>query len=61
VVALWRDVVYGEQELELPDGANSAVLSLTCESLEEYTADGRGDGGVSYFPVFAGFHPLEGV
>ncbi|HSS76589.1 MAG TPA: hypothetical protein VLV54_07550 [Thermoanaerobaculia bacterium] len=55
-IALWRDVRYGEREIELPKDHNACVLSLVCETIEEYSADGRGDGGASHFPVFAGLH-----
>jgi hypothetical protein len=58
-IALWRDVRYGDKEIELPEGHNACVLSLVCESIEEFTADSRGDGGKSHFPVFAGFHTFR--
>jgi hypothetical protein len=59
VIALWRDVFYGERELELRAGEDAAVLSLSCNSLEEFSADGRGDGGSALFPVFAGLHTFK--
>ena len=58
-IALWRDVCYGEREIELPEKHNACVLSLVCESKEEFSADGRGDGAASHFPVFAGLHTFE--
>jgi hypothetical protein len=58
-IALWKDVWYGEQELELEEGCDAAVLSLVCRSFEEFSADGRGDGMKAHFPVFAGLHPLS--
>jgi hypothetical protein len=59
VIALWRDVRYGEQEIELPPEHNACVLSLVCESLQEFTADGRGDQYKAHFPVFAGYHSFR--
>lgn len=58
-IALWRDICYGEREIELPKEDNACVLSLVCKSLEEFSADGRGDGGKSNFPVFAGVHTFQ--
>jgi hypothetical protein len=59
VIGLWRDVKYGEKELELQEGHTAAVLSLSRDSIEEFSADGRGDHSTSHFPVFAGFHALK--
>lgn len=58
-IALWRDARTGERELALPPGKDAAVLSLTCKSGTEHSADGRGDEGQAHFPIFAGFHPLD--
>ncbi|PYQ60388.1 MAG: hypothetical protein DMF53_17090 [Acidobacteria bacterium] len=58
-IALWRDICYGEREIELPERHNACVLSLVCESFEEFSADSRGDGKESHFPVFAGLHTFE--
>ncbi|MCB9781275.1 MAG: hypothetical protein H6742_22095 [Alphaproteobacteria bacterium] len=60
VIALWRDVMYGEQELTLPDDCECGVLSLVCKEMEEWTADGRSDHRHAYFPTFAGFLPIPG-
>ncbi len=57
VIGLWRDAKYGERELELPPGCEAGVLSLTGESLDEFTADGRPNSRAAHFPVFAGFEP----
>jgi hypothetical protein len=54
VIALWRDRIYGEQEIELHPDAVGCVLSLACQTNDEYTADGRSDQESSYTPVFAG-------
>jgi hypothetical protein len=54
-IALWRDAVFGEKEIALSEGHDAAVLSLVCKTSEEFTIDGRGDGGKAHFPVFAGY------
>jgi hypothetical protein len=53
-IALWRDAIYGEREIALGEGHDCAVLSLVCKSVEEFSIDGRGDGGEAHIPVFAG-------
>ena len=58
-IALWRDAMYGEREVELDPDADACVLSLVCKRDEEFTADGRGDGGTANFPVFAGVHQVN--
>ena len=57
-IALWRDARSGAHELELPPDNDACVLSLVCESHEEFTADGRSDGGQTHYPVFGGFRPF---
>jgi hypothetical protein len=58
VIALWRDVENGEQEIDLPPDHDAMLLSVVCHRFEEHTCDGRGDGGVSYFPILSGVWPL---
>ncbi len=58
-VALWRDITGPDTIIELPEGANAAVLHVVCKSHEEFSADGRGDGGVAFFPVLSGWRPLS--
>jgi hypothetical protein len=53
-IALWRDAIYGEREIALGEGHDCCVLSLVCRSVEEFSIDGRGDGGEAHIPVFAG-------
>ena len=55
VVALWRDAVAGEIQIALDPRDDACVLSLECRMLTEYCADGRGDGGQTRYPVFAGY------
>jgi hypothetical protein len=59
VVGLWKDAVRSEPvELSLPEDADGLVLTLSAEFREEFTADGRGDGRTTGFPVLAGVHPV---
>jgi hypothetical protein len=54
VVALWKDKIYGSREISLEKDKVGCVLSLSCEAREEFTADGRSDGGWTQVPVFSG-------
>lgn len=59
-VGLWKDARLGEAvELELPEGADGLILSIAVENYEEWTADGRSDGGTSGYPILAGLHPIS--
>lgn len=58
VIALWKDKLYGVQEIALDADSTSCVLSLSCEAREEFTADGRSDGGSTEVPVFSGVYQL---
>lgn len=53
-IALWRDAIFGEHEICLDKDHDACVLSLVCQTTEEFTIDGRGDGRRARFPVFAG-------
>src|SRR4029077_10366662 len=55
-IALWRDAIFGEQEIAIKPGDNACVLSLVCRSVKEHTIDGRSDHRPAHFPVFAGAH-----
>ena len=59
VIALWRDAIYGEREIELAAGHDACVLSLVCKSTREYTLDDRADAEQSHFPVFAGSYSFD--
>ena len=54
VVALWKDKLYGSREISLEKDKIGCVLSLSCETREEFTADGRSDGGWTQVPIFSG-------
>jgi hypothetical protein len=58
-VALWKDARNREAvEIDLPQGADAIVVTLTCDKLEELTADGRSDGGQTAYPVLSGVQPI---
>jgi hypothetical protein len=58
-IALWKDSRNGAaKEIILPPGAQGIVLSIAVEYCEEWTADGRGDGGNAGHPYLVGQHPI---
>lgn len=58
-IALWKDAYEGSlQEIVCPAGKAGVVLCLTSERTEEWTADGRGDGRLTSFPVLSSQHPV---
>jgi hypothetical protein len=58
-VALWKDARGGGSvQIELPKGKDALVLNLSVEFVEEWTADGRSDGGSAGFPVLSGIHSV---
>lgn len=57
-VGLWKDARSDFVELELPQGAAGLLLNLCTEMVEEWTADGRSDGGVTGHPRLGGMHPV---
>jgi hypothetical protein len=60
IVALWKDAKRSTPvEIELPDGYDGVVLSLTARWFEEFTADGRSDGKGASHPVLSGVHPVK--
>jgi hypothetical protein len=59
VVALWKDRFNGATEIELPPGNDAIAISLSTRYREEFTADGRGDGGTAAFPILSGIHPIS--
>lgn len=59
VVALWKDARTGTPlELELGVGAAGLLLNLTREVVEEWTADGRSDGGATGYLLLNGVHQV---
>jgi hypothetical protein len=59
VVALWKDRFNGATEIELPPESDAIAVSLSTRHREEFTADGRGDGGNAAFPILSGVHPIS--
>jgi hypothetical protein len=47
VIALWRDRTTGTRQLSLPRDSEALVLCLNESREQEWTADGRGDGGTT--------------
>ena len=58
-VVLWRDARSGTHEIACPTGNDGIVLNVTAEYHEEWTADGRGDGKISGYPVLSGYHLIK--
>lgn len=59
-IALWKDARSGvASEVRLPLGADAVVLSIAVEYCEEWTADGRGDGGNAGHPYLIGQHAIS--
>jgi len=59
VIALWKDALGGRPvEISMPPEAEAMVLTLTVKYKEEWTADGRSDGGVSGYPVLSDTKPV---
>lgn len=58
-VVLWRDARSGTWEISCPSGNDGIVLNVTAEYHEEWTADGRGDGKSSGYPVLSGYHLIK--
>ena len=57
VVALWKDAKSGAPvEIELPEGQDGVVISLSVRLLEEWTADGRSDRRNAGYPILSGIH-----
>lgn len=52
VIGLWRDSVTGAKQLELEENSVGLLLLLENNQCEEWTADGRSDGGVTGRPVY---------
>ena len=54
-IALWRDAIFGEREIAVSSPDHEAcVLSLVCQTGEEFTIDGRSDNRLAHYPVYAG-------
>lgn len=58
-IALWKDSETGTTEIELPQGHSSVLLNLSSKRQEEFTLDGRSDGGTAVNWVLTGKIPLQ--
>jgi len=59
VIALWKDARSGGPvEIELDPTAGAVALTLTREYCEEWTADGRSDGGATAYLLLNGIHQI---
>jgi len=58
-VALWKDAFSSNaREIELPIGAGALVLSISESYIEQWSADGRSDSGVTGCPLLSGVREL---
>jgi hypothetical protein len=55
-VALWKDPERGLIEIDLPPGADAIVLNISVDYKEEWSIDGRSDGGATGYPILSGVH-----
>jgi hypothetical protein len=59
VIALWKDARSSKPiEISMDNRASGVVLSLTREFREEWTADGRSDGGFTAYLLLNGVHQV---
>jgi hypothetical protein len=59
VIALWKDARSTRPvEIAMDDRSGGVVLSLTREFREEWSADGRGDGGTTAYLLLNGIHQV---
>jgi hypothetical protein len=60
VIGLWKDAESPTPtEIELPNGFDAIVLSLSVRWKAEWTADGRPDDGATGYPLLSGIHPVK--
>ncbi len=59
VVALWKDHIRGFRQIELPEGSDAVVLSLTPHKQVEWAADGRTDRAEATYLLLNGVHPIS--
>jgi hypothetical protein len=59
VIALWKGQDSSWAPIELTEGAMAVLLSISAETREEFTADGRSDGGVASFLSLQEIHQLH--
>jgi len=57
VIALWKDSKTGTCEIEMEEGSNAVVLSLSMRYVQEWSADGRY--GSSVHPILSGVRCIQ--
>jgi hypothetical protein len=58
-IGLWKDAKSREpMHIDLPCGAEAIAITVTCDKVEEETADGRKDGGQTSYPFLSGCHVI---
>jgi hypothetical protein len=55
-VALWKDPERGLIEIDLSPGSDAIVLNISVDYKEEWSIDGRSDGGATGYPILSGVH-----
>lgn len=58
-VGLWKDQPSGWHSLDLPDGEQAMLLTISSTLTEEYTADGRSDHAAASVFRFEGLHGFQ--
>lgn len=59
IVGLWKDADAAAREIELPDDAEAVVISLNRVYRNEWSADGRDDGGSTAYLTFGRLHYVQ--
>jgi hypothetical protein len=60
VIGLWKDAHSSTPvEIELPEGCDGVVLSMSVRWMDEWTADGREDRGATGYPLLSGIHGVK--
>jgi hypothetical protein len=57
-IASWRDAVNGFRSITLDNDERGVLLTLTAQWVEEWTADGRSDGGAAARFILSGVYPI---
>ena len=58
-IALWRDAIYGDQEIWLDPGHDACVLSLACKTRNEFTIEGHYLRRRAHFPILPAAGPFR--
>jgi len=58
-IALWKEPTGEARPLRLPKGDHALLLTLTSELVEQFTLDGRGDGGATAQFALGAAHPVR--